>query len=71
MNAETGAELWRATVGDPILFQPAVAYGRVFVSTSNGRIYCIETGDASDHGWMMWGANAAHNASNKINGEPA
>ena len=61
MNAETGAELWRATVGDPILFQPAVANGRVFVGTANGRVYCIETGDSADHGWLMWGGNAAHN----------
>jgi outer membrane protein assembly factor BamB len=61
LNAESGKELWRATVGDPILFQPAVAYGRVFIGTANGRIYCIETGDEADHGWMMWGANAAHN----------
>jgi Ca-activated chloride channel family protein len=61
LNAESGAELWRATVGDPILFQPAVAHGRVFVGTGNGKIYCIETGDESDHGWMMWGGNPGHN----------
>jgi len=61
MNADSGEELWRATIGEPVLFQPAVAYGRVFVGTSTGRVYCIETGDSSDHGWMMWGANPGHN----------
>jgi Ca-activated chloride channel family protein len=61
LNAENGSELWRVTVGDPILFQPAIAHGCVFVGTANGRVYCIETGDEADHGWMMWGADAAHN----------
>src|SRR5262249_30867212 len=40
--ADTGEELWRATVGEPIVFQPAVAHGRVYVSSSNGTLYCIE-----------------------------
>jgi Ca-activated chloride channel homolog len=61
LAADSGKELWRATVGEPIVFQPAVAYGRVYVSSSNGTLYCIETGDESDHGWMMWGGNAQHN----------
>jgi outer membrane protein assembly factor BamB len=61
LNAETGEELWRATVGEPIVFQPAVAHGRVYVSTNTGRLVCIETGDESDHGWLMWGGTAAHN----------
>ncbi|MCI0381098.1 MAG: PQQ-binding-like beta-propeller repeat protein [Gemmataceae bacterium] len=63
--ADTGKELWRATIGQPILFQPAVAHGRVYVSTSNGHLYAIETGDARDHGWLMWGGNPAHNGLNE------
>ena len=59
--ADTGEELWRATVGEPIVFQPAVANGRVYVSSSTGTLFCIQTGDASDHGWLMWGGNAQHN----------
>jgi Ca-activated chloride channel family protein len=61
LTAKTGAELWRASLGEPIVFQPAVANGRVYVSSSNGTLYCIETGDSKDHGWLMWGANAQHN----------
>jgi outer membrane protein assembly factor BamB len=59
-SAKTGELLWSADVGEPIAFQPAVAGGRVYVSTSTGRLYCLETGDAGDDGWLMWGANAAH-----------
>jgi Ca-activated chloride channel homolog len=61
LSAEDGKELWRATLGEPITFQPVVAHGRVYVPTTRGNLYCIETGDADDHGWLMWGANAAHN----------
>jgi Ca-activated chloride channel family protein len=61
LSAESGDELWRATVGEPIVFQPAVANGRVYVSSSNGTLFCIETGDAGDDGWRMWGGNAQHN----------
>jgi outer membrane protein assembly factor BamB len=61
-SAKTGELLWSAEVGEPIAFQPAVAGGRVYVSTSTGRLYCLETGDDKDDGWLMWGANAAHNS---------
>jgi Ca-activated chloride channel family protein len=65
LSAETGAVLWTATIGEPIVFQPAVACGRVYVSTNTGHLYCLETGQAQDDGWLMWGANAAHNGTTK------
>ena len=40
LDAGTGTELWRVTVGEPVVFQPAVAQGRVYVSTSSGSLYC-------------------------------
>jgi Ca-activated chloride channel family protein len=61
LAADTGKVLWSVNVGAPVLFQPAVAKGRVYVSTNNGGLFCLETGDAKDDGWLMWGANAAHN----------
>jgi Ca-activated chloride channel family protein len=65
MAADTGKVLWSVNLGAPILFQPAVAKGRVYVSTNNGALCCLETGDAKDDGWLMWGANAAHNGTIK------
>jgi Ca-activated chloride channel family protein len=61
LKADTGKVLWSINVGAAILFQPAVAKGRVYVSTNTGVLYGLETGDAKDDGWLMWGANAAHN----------
>jgi outer membrane protein assembly factor BamB len=61
LSAETGAMLWSVAIGEPIIFQPAVARGRVFAGTDAGSLICLETGDAGDDGWLMWGADAAHN----------
>jgi Ca-activated chloride channel family protein len=61
LSAKSGELLWKAEIGEPIEFQPAICNGRVFVSTSKGSLISIETGDAQDTGWHMWGANAAHN----------
>jgi outer membrane protein assembly factor BamB len=59
--AESGEELWSVPVGEPVIFQPAVVNGRVYVGTNGGSLICVETGDARDDGWLMWGADAAHN----------
>jgi outer membrane protein assembly factor BamB len=61
LGAATGDELWSVRVGEAVVFQPAVARGRVYVPTDSGSLFCLETGDAHDDGWHMWGATAAHN----------
>jgi outer membrane protein assembly factor BamB len=61
LAAESGEVLWSAGVGEPIIFQPAIASGRVYMGTETGSLICLETGDAGDDGWLMWGADAAHN----------
>jgi Ca-activated chloride channel family protein len=61
LSAEDGEVLWSARIGEPIVFQPAVARGRVYAATYQGSLVCLETGDAADDGWFMWGAAAAHN----------
>jgi Ca-activated chloride channel family protein len=60
LSANDGESLWTNDIGEPIAFQPAVAKGRIYVSAGNGSLYCLETGDDKDDGWLMWGANAAH-----------
>jgi len=60
LSADTGEALWSVPVGEPVVFQPAVARGRVYVPTGVGSLVCLETGDPADDGWLMWGATAAH-----------
>jgi hypothetical protein len=61
LSAESGTTLWSVPIGGPIVFQPAVVAGRVYIATDSGTLICLETGDDSDDGWQMWGADAAHN----------
>lgn len=61
LSARSGDVIWNTNVGEPIVFQPAVARGRVYVSTNVGSLYSLETGDDGDDGWLMWGATAGHN----------
>jgi Ca-activated chloride channel family protein len=61
LAAASGQTLWSVTVGEPVVFQPAVAQGRIYVPTVAGSVFCLETGEARDDGWLMWGATAAHN----------
>jgi outer membrane protein assembly factor BamB len=61
LSAPDGERLWSVRLGEAVVFQPAVAGGRVYVPTHAGNLYCLETGDPGDDGWLMWGANAAHN----------
>ncbi len=61
LSAESGELLWSVSLGEPVVFQPAVAGGRVYVPTAAGSLFGLETGDAADDGWLMWGATAAHN----------
>jgi outer membrane protein assembly factor BamB len=61
LSAESGEVLWRDAVDEPVIFQPAVVGGRVYVATGAGSLFAIETGDPRDDGWPMWGGSAAHN----------
>jgi Ca-activated chloride channel family protein len=61
LSAQTGEVISTMEIGEPVVFQPAIAAGRVYVATNNGSLFCLNTGDARDDGWLMWGANATHN----------
>jgi outer membrane protein assembly factor BamB len=61
LAATTGEVLWKVDIGEPVIFQPAVAQGKLYVSTAVGSLFCLDTGDPRDDGWLMWGANSAHN----------
>lgn len=45
----------------PMAFQPALAEGRLFVGTCDGRVICIALADKDADGWYAWGGNAQHN----------
>ncbi len=48
-------------VGSPMRFQPALAKGRIYVGTTDGKLICLELGDRKADGWTMWGGSPSHN----------
>jgi outer membrane protein assembly factor BamB len=47
--------------GEPMVFQPALAEGGVYVGTSSGLLICLKTGSKDADGWYAWGGNGEHN----------
>jgi Ca-activated chloride channel homolog len=45
----------------PMVFQPALVDGDVFVGTADGLLVCLETNTQDADGWYGWGGNAEHN----------
>ncbi|MEZ4248072.1 MAG: VIT domain-containing protein [Polyangiales bacterium] len=59
-DIDTGITLRAYDVGEPIVFQPIVAEGWVYVATGEGNLIGLEIGDPQLDGWHMWGGNARH-----------
>ncbi|NIA15183.1 MAG: PQQ-binding-like beta-propeller repeat protein, partial [Nitrospiraceae bacterium] len=50
LDAKTGEEVWRHTVGGPVRIAPTVSGGKVFFGADDGYAYCV---DAED-GALVW-----------------
>lgn len=68
LDPATGKTSKSWEVGREMRFPPAIEGGRIFVGTQDGRMVCIETGDAKISGWPQWGGNAQRTG---VAGEPA
>jgi outer membrane protein assembly factor BamB len=53
LSQDSGEVLWRVAVGEPVIFQPTVAAGRIYISTERGSLVCLNSGDPRDDGWLM------------------
>ncbi|MGB8510560.1 MAG: PQQ-binding-like beta-propeller repeat protein [Pyrinomonadaceae bacterium] len=61
VRQDDGAVGFLYTFRQPMVFQPALAEGNVYVGTNNGLLICLKTGDTDADGWYAWGGNAEHN----------
>jgi outer membrane protein assembly factor BamB len=59
LNEKDGSLVNKYEIKNPVRYQPVVEKGWIYVSTANGRLYAIDTGNPAITGWKMWGANAA------------
>jgi len=59
IEEKTGKLINKYAIKNPVRYQPVVDKGWIYVTTANGRLYAINTGNPSITGWNMWGANSA------------
>jgi outer membrane protein assembly factor BamB len=59
IDEKEGKVIKKYSVGNPVRYQPVADKGWIYVTTANGRMYAINTGNPAITGWNMWGANAA------------
>jgi outer membrane protein assembly factor BamB len=45
----------------PMIFQPALVDGNVYVGTGDGLLICVKTNNKDADGWYEWGGNSQHN----------
>ena len=45
----------------PMVFQPVLVNGNVYVGTGDGLLICLKTNEKDADGWYEWGGNAQHN----------
>ena len=64
IDEKAGKLINKYEIKNPVRYQPIVDKGWIYVTTANGRLYAINTGNPSITGWNMWGANAARTNSN-------
>jgi outer membrane protein assembly factor BamB len=60
LDVDTGYTLWSYDLGRPVIAQPVVAKGWVYVTTTDGTVVGLEVADATLDGWHMWGGNPQH-----------
>ena len=60
ISPKDGTVLWQEDIGTPILHEPIVAKGRIYL-TGTRSLFSLDTGDKTLHGWPMWGGSPSHN----------
>lgn len=55
----TGTIQRRVHVRAPVITEPIVERGRVFLGTRDGQLVCVDFGDEEMTGWSQWGGTAA------------
>ncbi|MCF6365049.1 MAG: PQQ-binding-like beta-propeller repeat protein [Bacteroidales bacterium] len=57
-DKNTGKEIETYDIKEPIRYQPVADKGWIFVTSANGKLHAINTGNKKITGWSHWGANA-------------
>jgi outer membrane protein assembly factor BamB len=59
VDPEDGSIDQRFRLRAPVITEPIIDRGRVFLGTRDGRLLCVNLGDERITGWNQWGGNAS------------
>ena len=59
LNEKKGDIFKKYEIKNPVRYQPVIDNGWIYVTTTNGKLYAIDTRNPKITGWNMWGGNAA------------
>ncbi|MGI0135252.1 MAG: PQQ-binding-like beta-propeller repeat protein, partial [Candidatus Micrarchaeaceae archaeon] len=60
LRSTDGAILFAYATHQPVSYEPCLANGNVYVSTANGLLISIKTGNKDADGWYDWGGDSEH-----------
>jgi outer membrane protein assembly factor BamB len=60
-DATSGAVRREIRVGAPCHWQPVMVDGWIYAGLEDGTLVAVDTGDAENDGWPMWGGGPGHN----------
>jgi len=58
LDAKTGATVKEYDIENNVRYQPVVDNGWIYVTTTNSKMFAINTKMKNLTGWPMWGGNA-------------
>src|SRR5262249_53455234 len=61
LDVDTGYTLWAYDLGHPVVAEPIVARGWVYLATTDGLVVALQVADPTLDGWHMFGGNPRHN----------
>jgi outer membrane protein assembly factor BamB len=56
-DKDTGKEIKKYNISEPVRYQPVADKGKIFVTSSTGKLHIINTGISEITGWTHWGAD--------------
>jgi outer membrane protein assembly factor BamB len=64
-DKESGKEVKKFNIGEPVRYQPVADKGKIFVTSTTGKLHIVNTGMEEITGWTHWGSNCSRTNNNK------
>jgi len=60
LDPQTGKKVESYRIGSPLRYPPLVVAGRIYATTQDGKVVCVDTGNPQLTGWQEWCHDSAN-----------